>query len=126
MQRTDGHYHFEADSDNGQEDGQDDADKINIDENQMLDIAEYIFNTISQGLQYHGLTFHQTFGGDDMIHVLEEFEDEKNVEVMTADDFLTRCYEIGVPELDPIQIACLMRVLGKEQLSGAIRLNELE
>ena len=45
---------------------------------------------------------------------------------MTADDFITRCYEIGVPELDPIHIACLMRVLGKEQLSGAIRLNELE
>lgn len=37
-----------------------------------------------------------------MIHVLEEFEDEQNVEVMTADDFITRCYEIGVPELDQI------------------------
>jgi hypothetical protein len=68
----------------------------------------------------------QTFGGDDMIHVLEEFEREKNVEVMTADDFLTRCYEIGVPELEPIQIACLMRVLGKPELSNAIRLNELD
>ena len=53
-----------------------------------------------------------------MIHVLEEFEREKNVEVMTADDFLTRCYEIGVPELEPIQIACLMRVLGKPELSN--------
>jgi hypothetical protein len=92
----------------------------------MLDIAEYIFNTIAQCLLHHRLTVRQTFGGDDMIHVLEEFEDEKNVEVMTADDFITRCYEIGVPELDPIHIACLMRVLGKEQLSGAIRLNELE
>ena len=61
-----------------------------------------------------------------MIHVLEEFEREKNVEVMTADDFLTRCYEIGVPELEPIQIACLMRVLGKPELSNAIRLNELD
>lgn len=61
-----------------------------------------------------------------MIHVLEEFERERNVEVMTADDFLTRCYEIGVPELEPIQIACLMRVLGKPELSNAIRLNELD
>ena len=77
-------------------------------------------------MQHHGLTVPQTFGGDDMIHVLEEFEEEKNVEVMTADDFLTRCYEIGVPELDPIQIACLMGVLGKKQLFGIIRLNELE
>lgn len=61
-----------------------------------------------------------------MIHVLEEFEKEQNVKVMTADDFLTRCYEIGVPELQPVQIACLMRVLGKPALSNAIRLNELE
>jgi hypothetical protein len=45
---------------------------------------------------------------------------------MTADDFLTRCYEIGVQELSQIQIACLMRVLGKPELSNAIRLNELE
>ena len=77
-------------------------------------------------MQHHGLTVSQTFGGDDMIHVLEKFEEEKNVEVMTADDFLTRCYEIGVPELDSVQITCLMRMLGKEQLSGAIRLSELE
>ena len=61
-----------------------------------------------------------------MIHVLEEFEGEQNVEVMTADDFLTRCYEIGMPELEPVQIACLMRVLGKPELANAIRLNELQ
>lgn len=61
-----------------------------------------------------------------MIHVLEEFEEELNVKVMTADDFMTRCAEIGVPELDEIQQACLMRVLGKPALSNAIRLNELE
>ena len=48
-----------------------------------------------------------------MIHVLEDFEGEENVEVMTADDFITRCYEIGVQDLDQVQIQCLMRVLGK-------------
>ena len=37
-----------------------------------------------------------------MIHVLENFEGEKDVKVMTADDFLTRCQEIGVPKLDGI------------------------
>ena len=48
------------------------------------------------------------------------------MEVMTADDFLTRCDQIGVPKMSDIQIACLMRVLGKPELSNAIRLNELE
>jgi len=92
----------------------------------MLDIAEAIFNMIAQCLMQRNLTVRQTFGGDDMIHVLDEFEGQENVEVMTADDFMTRCYEIGVQELEPVQIACLMRVLGKPELSNAIRLNELE
>jgi len=48
------------------------------------------------------------------------------VEVMTADDFLTRCEEIGVPKMTDLQVQCLMKVLGKPELSNAIRLNELE
>jgi len=45
---------------------------------------------------------------------------------MTADDFLTRCYEVGVAQLDRIQIDCLMRVLGKPEISNAIKLIDLE
>ncbi len=92
----------------------------------MLDIAEAIFNSIAQQLMIHSLTVRETFGGDDIIYNLEEFEGEANVEVMTADDFITRCYEIGVKELDQIQIDCLMRVLGKPELSNAIKLVDLE
>jgi len=61
-----------------------------------------------------------------MIHVLEDFEGEANVEVMTADDFLTRSYQCGLPELNQLQMACVIRVLGKPELGNAIRLNELE
>ena len=61
-----------------------------------------------------------------MIHVLEEFEGEQNVEVMTADDFLTRSYQIGLKELNQLHMACVIRVLGKPELNNAIRLNELE
>ena len=57
---------------------------------------------------------------------MPEFDGEKNVEVLTADDFITRCYEIDVPQLDQIQIDCLMRVLGKPELSNAIKLVDLE
>ena len=92
----------------------------------MLDIAEAIFNQIAQCLMKHNLTVRQTFGGDDIIYNLPEFDGEKNVEVMTADDFLTRCYEIGVQQLDRIQIDCVMRVLGKVEISNAIKLVELE
>ena len=92
----------------------------------MLDIAEAIFNNIAQCLMMHNLTVRQTFGGEDIIYNLPEFDGEKNVEVMTADDFLTRCYEIGVAQLDRIQIDCLMRVLGKPEISNAIKLVDLE
>ena len=92
----------------------------------MLDIAEAIFNNIAQCLMMHNLTVRQTFGGEDIIYNLPEFDGEKNVEVMTADDFLTRCYEIGVTQLDRIQIDCLMRVLGKPEISNAIKLVDLE
>ena len=61
-----------------------------------------------------------------MIHVLEEFDGEANVEVLTADDFLTRCYEIGLRELTHLETACIMRVIGKPELSNAIKLQELK
>merc|ERR1711878_215075 len=31
---------------------------------------------------------------------MEEEDEEEDEEVMTADDFITRCYEIGVQDLD--------------------------
>ena len=68
----------------------------------------------------------QTFGHEDMIHILPEFEGDQDVQVMTADDFLTRCIQIGVPALSALQVACVIKVLGKPALSDAIRLNELE
>ena len=92
----------------------------------MLDISETVFHVIAQCLAHQELTVLQTFGQDDIIHVLENFEGEKNVEVMTADDFFTRCYQIGVPELTQVQMACVIRVIGKPELSNGIRLSELE
>ena len=73
------------------------------------------------------MTVRETFGSDVTGRKFVYLgEGESNVGVMTADDFLTRCHEIGVKELSQIQKACLMRVLGKPELSYAIRLNELE
>ena len=43
---------------------------------------------IADCLVKQGLNVVNTFGSEDMIHVLPNFEGEENVEVMTADDFL--------------------------------------
>lgn len=76
-----------------------DDDDQEISEEQMLDIAEAIFNSLAQCLAEQNLTVMQVFGGDDIIHVLDEFDGEPEVKVMTADDFITRAYELGLPEL---------------------------
>lgn len=68
----------------------------------------------------------QTFGGEDVVHILPEFDGEQNVAVLTADDFLTRCSEIGLKDLSNLEIACILRVIGKPDLSNAIKLSELE
>jgi hypothetical protein len=46
---------------------------------------------IVQCLVAQNLSVTDAFGGDDMIHVLEEFENQQNVKVMTIDDFVVRC-----------------------------------
>ena len=109
-----------------QEEEEEDYETQEISEDKMLDIAEEIFNMIAQCLYQRNLTVEQTFGGNDVIHVLEEFDGEQNVQVLTGDDFLTRCYEIGLKELNHLEIACIMRVIGKPELSNAIKLVELK
>ena len=42
----------------------------------MLDEAEKVFHAIAQNLQEQRRTVAQTYGGEDMIHVLDEFEGE--------------------------------------------------
>ena len=55
----------------------------------------------------------EAFSVDGLVHVLEEFEGELNVELIAAQDFLERIYQLGMPQLTQVQVACLVRVLGK-------------
>lgn len=93
-------FHNAAADEDSYENDQRQMNQIEISEEQMLDIAEAILGAISRQLMEHKISVKQTFGGQDIIYNLEEFEGERNVQVMTADDFITRCYDIGVPELD--------------------------
>jgi hypothetical protein len=66
------------------------------------------------------------FDTEDLLHVLDEFEGDKNVKLMTVDDFLARCDELGLPALEDAHIQSVIRILGKPQLGNAIRLSDLE
>jgi len=63
----------------------------------MLDIAESIFNAIAQILLKHNLSVREAFHIQGLVHVLEEFEGESNVELIAAEDFLGRIYQLGMP-----------------------------
>jgi len=58
---------------------------------------------------------------------VEEFEDEKDVEIVEADDFISVLeQQLGITDLPQLEIACLMRVLSKPELNHSIVLGEIE
>ena len=46
------------------------------------------------------MTVRGAFDTEDLLHILDEFEGEKQVKLMTMDDFLARCEELGLTSLD--------------------------
>ena len=81
----------------------------------MLDIAEHILCLLAQQLINNHWTVHDVFGTEEIIRIIPEFENEQNIRVVTAENFLGRVYQAGIQDLTPLQVACLMRVLSKPE-----------
>jgi len=45
---------------------------------------------------------------------------------LSASNFLGRVYQVGIQNLTQLQVACLMRVLGKPEFDDSVRYDELE
>jgi hypothetical protein len=89
----------------------------------MLDIAESVFQIIAERLKELKLNVKKTFGKKTV--VLDSFEEEVNVQIIQAKDFLDTLKVIGVESLSELEVACLMRVLSKPEIEHGILLNEL-
>ena len=63
---------------------------------------------------------------DEIIRIIPEFEGETNIKVINPDFFLCRLYQVGLQDLSELQVACLMRVLSKQEFEDAIKYSELE
>ena len=61
-----------------------------------------------------------------LIHVIESYEGEDNVVAISARKFLGRMYQLGFQEISKLEVACIMRVLGKVDLENAILLKDVE
>lgn len=95
-----------------------------ISENEMLDVAEQVFQKIAKALVDQKKSIRETFGTK--VSIIEEFEGEENVALIMPNDFLDTIQEIGVSDLINLDIACIMRVLSKPEMNDSIKLDEFE
>lgn len=87
----------------------------------MLDIAEKCFVRIAEAVLEAGVSVRQAF---QPFIIREEFEGEA-LELLSPIGFLEGVKELGVTDLEEVEVACLMRVLTKADLENAILLREL-
>jgi len=87
----------------------------------MLDIAEKCFARMAQEIKDRGLTVEQAF---QKYVQMEEVEGEQML-LMSPVAFLEGIRDIGIDDLEEVEVACLMRVLAKPNMDSAILLTEL-
>lgn len=88
----------------------------------MLDIAESCFVRLAEALLSKDLSIKQAFA---QYLVREDLEDEV-LELLSPIGFLEGLKELGITELEEVEVACLMRVLTKPDLENAILVKELQ
>ena len=96
--------------------------KSNLDEEQMLDVAEACFIRMAELMLQRGRTVRGIFT---KYSVPEIFPDRTVLELLNPISFLEGVREAGLEDLQEMEAACLMRVLSKAELDNAIILNEL-
>ena len=88
----------------------------------MLDVAEKCFVRIAEAIIKKGVSVRQAFLS---FIIKEEMEDGTVIELLSPIGFLEGIKELGITDLEEVEMACLMRVLTKPDLDNAILLREL-
>lgn len=92
----------------------------------MLDTAEHILNELASKLIQNEWSVHDVFGQPEEIIKMVQDPNGSMIKVLTPEMFLARVYQVGLQNLSKLQVACLMKVLGKPELEDSVRYNELE
>lgn len=92
-----------------------------IDEDEMIDVAEKIFIRMSQALIENGVSVRSAF--DRHIQIAEI--NGQPFELIAPMGFLEGIKELGLDDLRQIEVTYLLKVLSKSELDGAIMLDEL-
>lgn len=91
----------------------------------MLDIAESILRELAEKLLENDWSVKDVFDHPKLVHILPMYENQENIVAISAQNFLGRMYQIGFQEITQLQVACMMRVLGKYDLDNAILFDDL-
>jgi hypothetical protein len=87
----------------------------------MLDVAEHCFKLISHEILKHGVTIREAFSN----FIIEQEVEGEVMELLSPIGFLEGIKDLGIVDLEEVQVACLMRVLTKPNLENAILVKEL-
>ena len=103
-----------------EEEGEDEDDEY-IDEEEMLDVAEKCFVRIAQSIIEKGLNVRTAFAN----FIIKEEIEGTTLELLSPIGFLEGIKDLGITDLEEVEVACLMRVLTKPNLENAILVKEL-
>ena len=91
----------------------------------MLDIAESILRELAEKLLENEWSVKDVFAHPKLVHIIPKYQGQVKVMALSAQNFLGRMYQIGFQEITQLQVACMMRVLGKYDLENAILFDDL-
>ena len=94
-------------------------------EQQILDTANNIIKELAEKLLENQWSVKDVFDHQKLIHYIESYDGEQNVKAISPKNFLGRLDQVGFKEIKHIQVACLMRILGKSDQDNAILFKEL-
>ena len=92
-----------------------------IDEEQMLDVAEGCFVKIANAIIGKGQNVRSAFQN----FIIQEDIEGTPLELLSPIGFLEGIKDLGITDLEEVEVACLMRVLTKPNFENAILLKEL-
>jgi len=86
-----------------------------------LDIAEKCFVKVAEAILESGISVRQAFSK----FIIQQDLEGEVLELLSPIGFLEGIKDLGITDLEEVEVACLMRVLTKADLEHAILLREL-
>ena len=91
----------------------------------MVETADNIIRELAEKMQKNEWTVKDVFDHPQLIYTIAKYEGEENVKAISAQHFLGRLYQLEFESITQVQVACLMRVLAKQDQDNAILYDDL-